>query len=907
MRASWEGSHLWAHEGPSALQKLDEQSQVFLRQLRHPGTPGTLPGRPTEEQIKELKRNIQSIASPLSRQLQSNKITAEDGLTAIQSYFQIVAELILIKLANGNKISHDELYNFSLIVPYSLAESIMSPENTGSQSPLQTGSTLEFEPLSTEQSIGLIRVGLSSRFVQGLEVGDLATREDKGAVLTLLQLLTLKQLTQNLDSIRRIQNTKSVAQTKIHPKIYEKFKTLSLDSNFFRGETQQDRQIKIKSILKKEAEDEFFFLAESFLTDAFIFDLSLIIRNGNTAEAQDLVHPLRVILRTALDQSWKESFREGLDQLNLNHFPTHQNQTEVLAHLISGASSLIVTRTLGTHREKLQIEDSSTPELIEVIGKRRQAFFPEIDRTPLKYWSDSIAREISLTDFNQRRANLRSQFIELALLKTELSSQGVDRLPVSPQQLAEALDPEIQKISPPQSVVRALNFCISQPNTTSAREAYQKTLQEFESRKHPTLHITHPSLQKNLSLHLKNESHRALLALKELGRLLRLDQPRISEPHPHARDLNLSQSEKSLLIESLQNSAEHQYPILTYLVSIPGRSKKVTLLDAIQEITHDQFVNESVYAQLDQIIDQALQASETEILKQIEAISSVDSVKELPIIIQRSTQLEILLQAFPSQGIQFEKLAQEMNARDPLEKLVQGPFNKYVHYGFTALLVLQLGGWLVKRASPLTKAILWGLDPLIHGYVRSTIPLIIADTYYQHEELKGTQRARSQAEGLFYAHPFGGSPSNRALIERLSTTETWSAALFWGRVVLDGVFMYIPETRQILRSLKKKYATEQFLGDIDAFHILGLRAGDWGSVTPAQVQKVSREVYLVPEATQRIQMAFHRLRARIQAERTWSPEEVFLPFTAATTPSHPVNRQLWLVFHEAAAGKGASP
>jgi hypothetical protein len=143
---------------------------------------------------------------------------------------------------------------------------------------------------------------------------------------------------------------------------------------------------------------------------------------------------------------------------------------------------------------------------------------------------------------------------------------------------------------------------------------------------------------------------------------------------------------------------------------------------------------------------------------------------------------------------------------------------------------------------------------------------------------------------------------------------------------MDTVCMYIPESLHLVNKLGQKMILREFMGDMDAFRILGLEVGNWGGVTRAQVLARTRPVILVPEAVSEIEVAFTRLQSRIQSGRTWDPNVVFhgeVKFEPMKTrdpqgheieelvpvrmgePSNPIERKIWraLQADQKAAGK----
>ena len=122
------------------------------------------------------------------------------------------------------------------------------------------------------------------------------------------------------------------------------------------------------------------------------------------------------------------------------------------------------------------------------------------------------------------------------------------------------------------------------------------------------------------------------------------------------------------------------------------------------------------------------------------------------------------------------------------------------------------------------------------------------------------------AEALFFSAWNEGSTGRSWMdfgeMSNYKTHYEWSKWFLAGTVALNGIFLYYPELKEVLRHLPKALDLPEFLEDCTAFQKLGLEPGNWSEVERAYSARPSEK------------QAYLRLTRKIRDKVTWSAAQI---------------------------------
>jgi hypothetical protein len=165
-----------------------------------------------------------------------------------------------------------------------------------------------------------------------------------------------------------------------------------------------------------------------------------------------------------------------------------------------------------------------------------------------------------------------------------------------------------------------------------------------------------------------------------------------------------------------------------------------------------------------------------------------------------------------------------------------------------------------------------GTRPLVAGYMRAAMVVILADTAFQYHELKAQERKDQQVDD-FYRSGVSGSFFEYGEAQASHSAYEFSKWMFYGRVAMDTAFMYAPMLKGTVSKIGAKLLMKEFMADVEAFRVLGLEPGNWKAVPGAKSRLSTPETTLELAGVEADLAAFRaaqaRLMAKIAAKNTW--------------------------------------
>jgi hypothetical protein len=939
------------------VEKADSNLRKLLRRARHPDAPGTSGGIPTVPEVSAMESELQSLASTISSWLALPSLPSATQPTALpldakarllNIHFNLLTTLINLEIALKRDYGSAFRERFALDIP-SQELSALPGLGTLAQGRLGEqyyGLVMDRGP---DGRASKVRIRLSANLVHGLELGQLADNPNSETYILLVKYLTVRQLLQNLASLKNVKSSRVIAPVTLPVEFTSRLPSLGIHSELLAEQDRAAQEPVARSALA-EALSPLQGQLPAFVDPQLAASFAKAIANTPTG-IRTLQAPLLELLSSSLQSSLSDFAAREIESSILPFSALNtESQIPALREILSAAlANGVLDRLSQAVRDGvLSIPMEKRHEVMEILEARQFAFAKTLPDSLLRTWAQN-ARKVSSTAIYDRK---RNEFIGDLITDASTFQQSMERLRTEKQidirSLVRARSEAISALQPSQRALGWLNVIGRETSWSAARDSYagivaeqttseilvkglvqparlEKWIEDNAAKLVPPLPFSNAEIAKQLGQSIGDSKVKDLRNLRQIGELLGFHRI-LSCPEPRVSEV-LNQSDAwTAYREALKDAIRDRHPILGVNIKSRDTGEPVPLAKALLEANPEQVTTEESWENSSSLVDEAIAASEARIRSTILKAARAKTLAELEPITSASIATELVISAFPAQSRERELAFEQMAAHGLGDQFMHGKVGGYLSYGFGAMMLLHATGWLIRPLRPFTQAINWGLEPLIKGYMASALPLVMLDTAYQYRDLRKKEMTLGFARDLFTSAPMGGSLVDAATVEALRKDYAWSKWFFWGRVGMDTVCMYIPESLHLVNKLGQKMILREFMGDMDAFRILGLEVGNWGGVTRAQVLARTRPVILVPEAVSEIEVAFTRLQSRIQSGRTWDPNVVFhgeVKFEPMKTrdpqgheieelvpvrmgePSNPIERKIWraLQADQKAAGK----
>jgi hypothetical protein len=910
--------HAWAQDLSSAhleeleqlgqrIETLDTSLRRLLRRARHPSAPGTTGGAPQTSELTAAERELESLATQIERLLalpatstspSQRTFPSDAKLRLINLHFNLVTALINVEIALRRDHSAAFLDRFVLEVPSAQAQEL---PGLGSIAQGRLGE--RYHSLVMDRGpdgrATTTRLKLSANLIHGMELGQLADDPNSQNYLTLVKYLTVQQLVQNLASLKSVKANRSLDPISIPRELTSQLPTLGITGDLL---AEQERAI-AEPGARAALAHSFSSIRDSLPAFADSEFVAAFAREAGSSDAmrRDLQAPLSELFA----ESWRTDFEELLSQ-ELENAPTlfsvldESSQTDALrSHVSSAAANVVLQKTISLVTDGiLVIPMEKRAGILAKIDERKSTWAASLSTSTLQSWARN-ARSVSQSTLyeskrNQLISSLQGQAFDLEVTLREL--RRGNRISLRP--LVHAVSSDIAALNPTGTALGWFQTITRETSWNAARDKYaeilssqtspdilvnglvqpallERWIEQNISTSSPRIGFSDPAMERHLGTRVVDARAKNLRDIRQIAELMGFHRI-LSGNEPTLAELLRGEEKLQSYRSALRESLLDQYPILAMTVQSPARSdEQISLAQALREASPNLESTEESWTAATRAIDEAIRKTETRIRSTITRVSRATSLREIETAATSAVNLELMLSVFPTQSAERERALEQLATHSLTDRFIHGNVGSYLSYGFGALLLLHATGWVVRPARPFVQAINWGLEPLIKGYMASAIPLVMLDTAYYYQDLNRQESSFTLGDDLFAGSPLGGALIDHANVSALRSSYAWARGMFWGRVILDVATMYAPEALHLVNRLNQRMALRDFMGDIDAFHTLGVPLGNWGAVTRAQVQAQTREVLFVPSAVNEIESAYARLQSRIQSGKTWNPDRVF--------------------------------
>lgn len=889
----------------SRLSDLQEKLKKLLRRARRPDAPGTEGGAPAASEVVAAEKKLEALALELNTWFAAPSSPTVHGqiflrdevkLRLLSAHFNLLTSLINLEIATRRDYGSTFLGRFTLQVPVARISML---QGLGQTIRGQLGES--FYGLNIDHgrpgASDTVRITLAANLIHGLELGHAVGGDPNSEkYITMVRYLTVRQLLQNLNTLKTLKRTPELAPVTLPESLTSKLPGLGLSANLL---AEQDKAAlePLARLAIGEAFSDIEPRLPVFADEPLAAALAKVI-----ASAPQNQREIREGMKTGLERSQLPAHRDYLDaELSISSLPFSALPTETLAEtmrevLLRTETSRIIARFSDLMSEgKFFIPFDVRTKVMDVLDAHAAEFGKKI---PLALLLERArkARQISKDRiYTARREALVGDLVGDAV-DFERTEQALRRERVVDfGALVRSRSGDISGLAPSPRLLGWLGQIARAGNWNQARDAYaevaasqtspdilvrglvhpallERWIEQNRDNLVPKLPFSNSDINTHLSQSLQSSKVKDLQDLRKTGELLGFHKL-LPTNNPGVAELIRSTEQLAAYRAALRDGIRDRHPILGTEVNLDR--KTLSLAAALLESNPERISDDETWALAESLIDQAIVKSEARIRDLIRKVGTAKTLKELSVIAESSLQTELVLNLFPSLGHEQNRALEELARHSLTEQFFHGKVGGYLSWGFGALMLVQATGFVIKPARPFTEAITWGLDPLIKGYMASAIPLVMVDTVYQWDELKKKEARLDYARDLQAAFPLGGSLVEAAAVDALRKDYEWSKWFFYGRVALDTLCMYLPEGYHLITKAGQKLALREAMADMDAFRILGLEVGNWAGVTRAQADAMARKVIFVPEAVMEIEMAHARLLAKIQSGRTWDPRTAF--------------------------------
>lgn len=819
--------------GLEAGTQLEESLRSLLRRAKYPGTPGTgatVPSRTelgaAEARFLEWKSGLEQI---LGDPMESRALSPEATVRLINSYFNRLTLLTTLRISTQAPHGLDWSERFALEVPRSLLA-----ELPGLSMIARDRSGEAYQPVIvdfTNEQRGRLR--MSASLIQGLELGTMAEKPGSDGYLTLIQYLSVRQLLQNLSDLRGLLADHAVpAEASIPSSLRAKLESLGAQARIL----EEHRKLSLEPAARAaliQAFKEIRAQLPAFASPKLSQELSRII-GREEAQRRQLVRPLQEALTLAENESLEAALEQEIQGSSLPLARLTQSETQkALRSLLSNAqANTQLSKLLGLVTDGLlELDSDQRSRILNSLDQRKQELAIALPEPALARWQARARESLEREVFADRRARFVRRLLaesQRIAYRSRRITRGSD---APPALLIRSIRTELAGLSPRESLNQWLLEIGAEPDYPAARKKYRTLLAEAEQSRVPEMKFSRgvaPDLAERLQERVQEGRRKDLRDLRAVGAWLAFDREFNSPPNASEILGGLSSTRFRKYLKEFDHEILARFPILS--VSVEGRPLFENLgeLGGVAALWSDK-----TRARAERLIDQALTTIEAGIQEQIRKVANAVSVEEIRTVADSSVVLSLVLSGYPEFQLIQERSLYDAFRRPLLDQVMTKYVGRYLGYGFGTLMLLQGTRFLVKRSSPFVDVVLSAISPLMTGYLRSALALIVVDSIHQGAQVYDARRKSQEATRLFEStadgQPLLAEEDYRAANSSYQLTQ-W---MFIGRVAMDAAFMYYPMAKQALGlSAEAAASAERIDGQIRSVLGLTRRSSLPGGVAP---------------------------------------------------------------------------
>ena len=763
------GPDMRADAAPTADSVLARELRLLMREPR-----------PDVRRLDRLQIEFQNYRTEVITRLTRGMASAESRLRAVDEYFSRFSLLLSLWVRGGRYHGPDWLDGWTLVAP---AASLGDLPDLEALSIVPGGEGPSLEVTRSEE---WARIRVSPSVLQGIEAGTLANPDDPASLLTVVQYLAARQLQENFSVVLALRATNPPSPLVIPYGLVAKMQTLGLRP---RANQEVDDSHHLESLRRALAETgaERAGRFPRFVTPALRKDLartglgSLAAVPLESAEIRETATALAAEVATA---PWRVS---GI---------TAKRLASSLREVVADAKSALVLQALSAGQEapRGDGERLAREEVLRALEVRRLEYASGLADAELESWATEAM--LRLRDSKSKRQEFRRALLEAAPEISDSPRASVAFGTALPLPLLRAIIPDLAALHVRPGVAAAVTELARMSSFPALQKLYAERLGEFARETLDPLPSVFsdridPRLVAKIQARLAEGRRADLAAFQELGHWLKLDQDwsNAGPTGPPVMKLLPEANRRERYYSALRQEQLDRNPILR--TRVRGR----ILADRLREMRAD----EAGVRLSESLVEEALGLTLESIRTAMTEVGAATRLEDLPALVQGSVLMARLLRDYP-QYRDFEANWRTAQGRpgSPRRLLVRygGP---YAGGGFGALMVLHLARKFVGPAGPFVEVLLSGLAPYVKSYIRSATSVIVAESAMQALDLRTAHRTRAEEERFFAASFTGAAFLQSQEVEATVKAYRWAKWSFVGRMATDGVFIYLPMARSLVR------------------------------------------------------------------------------------------------------------
>jgi DNA-directed RNA polymerase subunit F len=848
---------------------LEENLNQLIARAKHPGFPGQAAGVPSGGELAQSEADLAKLRENVEAALTQSKLSSDAQLATVHLYLKELTLLTTLRICLN--LSHGPSWSdaFALRVPNATTSLFVSntelkrDRQGDSYTPLVIEHQGEHkgehqgEPLDAQTA----RLKLSTGLVHGLELGHLADHPDDASHFTMLQSMALRQLMSNLLELKQLKRDHQVKIPEIPGTLREKLETVGLYRNMVEEQDHAARELMIRLGLIK-AYDRIESNIPDLVDGAFATQLAQAM--GETPKArQELVAPLQEALLKAEHDGMGFALQEEIagsrgELAQLSGF----GLMDVLADFISKSkTSAVLSKIMELQsNDTLDLSEAQRQSVLDILEARQKTLAVRLNGATLENWAIAAENAAQSAVYADTRLRFTETLLEHAPEVSEFLQRSYGGDVINPSLLLRAYAREFAELDPSPWTLSWLHEILCTGSFQAAREKYAQII---ATEMRPTLvigGIVDPrkaadflrsadftpkmTFARNVPQGLARETRKTiangrredlknLVALADTMGFHRL----YPSNSPSVREVIQDDAHAQIYFDKLAEITRSQNPILDIEVQAPdedGHLNLTKLADALVAANPDLVNSAPVMKRIEPLIDQALIKVEANLLSEIEHVALARTPQDLEEIVTGSVMLSLVMSGFPEFHLQQDKFRQELLSPSLVDQLMRRYVNKYVEYGFGALMLFQVikfsSKFIAKDALPYISIIGSGIDAVTAGYMRSAMIAVLADKTYMAAEAIQASRARDEIQKGYLCGATGPClfSANELQSSQDKASHAWST--FGWSVAADTAFMFAPMGWALFNESKMAVTAEVFAQDSAAFAQLGLKPGSFDEI-----------------------------------------------------------------------------
>jgi hypothetical protein len=914
--------------------ELDSQLKLLIRRARHPGSPGTVGGVPTSEEIAAIERSIlewkRAIESALAlpnapTSASSAYIPVDAKLRAVNAFLNTLTTLTTLRIARG--LGHGSSWRepYALLIPRAIMADF---PGLGASAQNRLGD--RFFPLVVDRGADgradPVRLRVSETLIQGLEVGHLADDPSEASFFTMIQYLATRQLQQNLADLRYLKADRKVAVPEIPGALVSKLESMGLPGAI----ADEQRRAVAEPGARAALGRTYARVAPRMpsIVDAGLVTAMANVIGTNRRMRRNLQAPLQQLLTEAERDNTVAALEEEIaaSSLPLSALPESELLPTLRFFVANAKGNTQIAKLLQLMSDGvMQLSQEQRARLMDLIEARRRTVGEAIPADTLRDWHAAARAETEASLYTNRR----TAFVEHLLLHAKSASKAVRESAagdvIEPSIIGKVFAEELAKLAPRQSVREWLFEIARETTYAAANDKYAEIVSRVTSPRvlvggrvnaavveryverhdfRPEIRFTetvNPALAERLIQRIIDGRRNDIRNLLKVGDWFGFN--RVEAPESLRVEAILPDSEKrGKYFEALGEQVLSRFPVLN--VDVPVGSASMKLYDALAMLNPANESSADVLERAELLVDFALIRIESTILRNIRKVGEATDLREIEKVVTSSVMLELVLTSFPEFRESQEQFVEMLLTPSLTHQIMHKYVGWYLGAGFGSILLMHMFSsktaestrWFVpnllkrmaRRTGPWVDVAMRALGPLIKGYMTSAMVVILADTAYQANELYETRERRQDVDDLFHSGALGGSFVDFGELQGASSAYQITKWFFVGRVALDTALLYFPMLRGALGKLRVRLTVREFAGDLRAFETLGVKPGRWDQgELDAGLHAMRARIGLPADELAAAERAHARLTAKLRGGETWDLDAI-----RSENPVNPIDQRL---------------